>query len=47
MIQFPPTAGGATSAPIATLETIDARLRWLASWTIHHANHLRDSHDVT
>ncbi|MDP3676972.1 MAG: transketolase, partial [Novosphingobium sp.] len=45
MIQFPPTAGGATSAPIATLEMIDARLRWLASWTIHHANHLRDSRD--
>ncbi len=30
---------------IATLETIDARLRWLSSWTIHNANHLRDSRD--
>lgn len=30
---------------VATLETIDARLRWLASWTIHNANHLRDSRD--
>jgi pyruvate dehydrogenase E1 component len=32
-------------ADIATLELIDARLRWLASWTIHNANHLRDSRD--
>ncbi len=31
--------------PIALLETIDERLRWLASWTIHNANHLRDSRD--
>ena len=30
---------------IALIETIDARLRWLASWTIHNANHLRDSRD--
>ena len=30
---------------IATLDTIDARLRWLSSWTIHNANHLRDSRD--
>ena len=30
---------------IETLEAIDARLRWLASWTIHNANHLRDSRD--
>ena len=30
---------------IAALETLDARLRWLASWTIHNANHLRDSRD--
>jgi pyruvate dehydrogenase E1 component len=30
---------------IAHLETLDARLRWLASWTIHNANHLRESRD--
>ena len=30
---------------VETLETIDARLRWLASWTIHNANHLRESRD--
>ena len=36
----------ATSAElIATLETLDARLRWLSSWTIHSANHLRPSRD--
>lgn len=34
-----------TPADIATLELIDARLRWLASWTIHNANHLRESRD--
>jgi len=34
-----------TAADISTLELIDARLRWLASWTIHHANHLRPSRD--
>ena len=33
------------SSLITTLETLDARLRWLASWTIHNANHLRDSRD--
>jgi len=30
---------------IETLDLIDARLRWLSAWTIHHANHLRDSRD--
>jgi pyruvate dehydrogenase E1 component len=32
-------------ADITTLDLIDARLRWLASWMIHNANHLRDSRD--
>lgn len=30
---------------IRTLETIDQRLRWLSAWTIHNANHLRESRD--
>jgi pyruvate dehydrogenase E1 component len=30
---------------VETLETLDARLRWLSAWTIHNANHLRDSRD--
>lgn len=27
------------------LDTLDTRLRWLSSWTIHNANHIRDSRD--
>ena len=30
---------------IAALEAIESRLRWLSSWTIHNANHLRESRD--
>ena len=30
---------------VSSLELLDQRLRWLSSWTIHHANHLRDSRD--
>jgi pyruvate dehydrogenase E1 component len=30
---------------VQALETLDKRLRWLSSWTIHHANHIRDSRD--
>ena len=25
------------------LESLDARLRWLSAWSIHNANHLRES----
>src|SRR5688572_16970244 len=28
-----------------TLKLLDDRLRWLSAWTIHNANHLRDSND--
>jgi len=35
-------SGGDTAALV---EQLDARLRWLAAWTIHHANHLRESRD--
>ena len=35
--------------PVATdidsLKILDERLRWLSAWTIHHANHVRSSHD--
>lgn len=27
------------------LDALDTRLRWLSSWTIHHANHLRENDD--
>ncbi|MGB7406313.1 MAG: transketolase [Pacificimonas sp.] len=30
---------------IELLETLERRLRWLSSWTIHNANHLRESPD--
>ncbi len=30
---------------VAAIEALDSRLRWLSAWTIHHANHLRDSRD--
>ena len=29
----------------ATIAALDTRLRWLSSWMIHNANHLRDSRD--
>src|SRR5215813_1959640 len=35
--------------PVATdieaLKILDDRLRWLSAWTIHHANHIRNSSD--
>ena len=35
--------------PVATdieaLKILDERLRWLSAWTIHHANHIRESGD--
>jgi len=30
---------------VQALEALDTRLRWLSSWTIHNANHLRESRD--
>ena len=30
---------------LEALQTIDDRLRWLSAWTIHHANHIRESAD--
>src|SRR3954453_13303656 len=30
---------------IDALKTLDDRLRWLSAWTIHNANHLRESAD--
>jgi pyruvate dehydrogenase E1 component len=30
---------------IEALETLEERILWLASWTIHNANHLRESRD--
>ncbi len=30
---------------VGSLEALDRRLRWLSSWIIHNANHLRESRD--
>ena len=30
---------------INVLETLEARLRWLSSWTVHNANHIRPKRD--
>ncbi|HEX3699435.1 MAG TPA: hypothetical protein VHV27_02050, partial [Phenylobacterium sp.] len=30
---------------IERLDQLDERLRWLATWTIHNANHLREARD--
>jgi pyruvate dehydrogenase E1 component len=30
---------------LLALETLDTKLRWLSSWTIHNANHIRGSRD--
>jgi pyruvate dehydrogenase E1 component len=34
-----------TSPDLDALRLLDERLRWLSAWTIHHANHLRESSD--
>src|SRR4028119_2097469 len=34
-----------TSLDLDALRLLDDRLRWLSSWTIHNANHLRESSD--
>src|SRR3954468_8455652 len=40
-----PPQGQASNRTIEHLEEIDRRLRWLATWTIHNANHNRESRD--
>lgn len=40
-----PAARAERAQRVTYLEWIDARLRWLSAWTIHNANHLRDSRD--
>ena len=30
---------------IAAIEALDTRLRWLSSWTVHNANHIRKKRD--
>jgi pyruvate dehydrogenase E1 component len=40
-----PSKTGASAASLATLEDLERRALWLSSWTIHHANHVRESRD--
>ena len=41
----PVVAVDAVDAVVPMLESLEARLRWLSAWTIHNANHLRESPD--
>ena len=34
-----------SSPDLDALRLLDDRLRWLSAWTIHHANHIRESND--
>ena len=40
-----PRSATTTTTDIASLKALDTRLRWLSSWTIHNANHLRAKRD--
>ncbi len=35
----------ARAEKIATIEALDARLRWLSAWIVHNANHIRQKRD--
>jgi pyruvate dehydrogenase E1 component len=37
--------GTADADEIATLEALERKVRWLSAWTIHNANHIRESRD--
>jgi len=46
----PPTRSPKSSAPpaadaLALLRALERKVLWLATWTIHHANHVRPSQD--
>src|SRR6195256_972995 len=44
----PPTRSPKSSAPpnaVALLRALEQKVLWLAAWTIHHANHERESRD--
>jgi pyruvate dehydrogenase E1 component len=38
-------AAGISRAEVEALKRLDERLRWLSVWTIHNANHIRESRD--
>ena len=39
------TASYSNAGTTNVLETLEARLRWLSSWTVHNANHIRPKRD--
>ncbi|WP_417620578.1 transketolase [Parasphingorhabdus sp.] len=39
------TASYSSAETTNVLETLEARLRWLSSWTVHNANHIRPKRD--
>jgi pyruvate dehydrogenase E1 component len=39
------TSPSSVRPDIAALDAIETRLRWLSAWTIHNANHIRESRD--
>ncbi len=41
----PAPNGGSQTADVATLGDLERKILWLATWTIHNANHLRPSTD--
>src|SRR5881275_1588005 len=40
-----PLPAPASNRELEHLQTLEQRLRWLATWTIHNANHIRESRD--
>jgi pyruvate dehydrogenase E1 component len=40
-----PAAAPISSRDLTTLKTLEERVLWLACWTIHNANHVRESRD--
>ncbi len=42
---MPPNVGSVTADTIGSLEALNRRVRWLSSWTIHNANHIRENRD--
>ena len=39
------TARKPSGRELAILRELEKKVLWLASWTIHHANHVRDNVD--
>ena len=42
---MPSMSAEVSPAELATLRELERKVLWLASWTIHHANHIREDVD--